>query len=131
MRMKLVSSAVLTLVFSCFVWGVSGCWFANPNARHTARRSVSEQSFEPITLTEVTYGEIILSMAKPRNDFIGAELVTIAIDRATIKVLNTGELVSAKTNGYFSCREFGRHGLQLRWVSPERKMIGVERFGGY
>jgi len=131
MRMKLVSSAALTVVFGCLVCGVTGCWFASPNARHTARRSVPEQTIEPITVTEVTYGEIILSMAKPRNDFIGAELVTIASDRATIKVLSTGELVSAKTNGYFSCREFGRHGLQLRWVSPERKTIGVERFGGY
>lgn len=101
------------------------------------RQQGAPEEFPPPVLSmgttvcsDFSYGEMILSKSNPTNQFIGAELVTIAADSATLRVLSTGEYVSAKTNKYFRCRDFGTHGLLLRWVSKEKGQIGVERFGG-
>jgi hypothetical protein len=86
---------------------------------------------KPVTyvFSEISFGDMILSTSNPTNEFIGAELVTIAENSATLRILKTGEYVSAKTNTYFSGRSFGTQGLLLRWVSKEKGQIGVERFG--
>jgi hypothetical protein len=73
-------------------------------------------------------GETVLSIRNPKNEIIGAELVTITTDSATIRILNTDDYISAKTNTYFEGHGFGSHGLLLRWVSKEKGQIGVERF---
>jgi hypothetical protein len=94
--------------------------------RATGKHSTAKQ-----VCTDGSYGELVLSTQNRTNSFIGAELISMTRDSATIKVSKTGQVLSAKTNGYFRCQEYGTHGLQLRWVAPEKGQIGVERFFGY
>ena len=124
----------LGLVILGPIMGAVSCYPLHGQSTVHSRRT---KEFPPPVLSvpifvcsDGTFGEMILSQSNPTNAFIGVELVTITADSATLRILRTGQYVSAKTNKYFVGSDFGNRGLLLLWVSKEKGQIGVERRWG-
>jgi len=68
--------------------------------------------------------EIVLNMAVPIDEFETIKLVSInSANSATIKVLKSGIILTAKSNSFFKGSDFGNYGLLLFSVSKEKSEI--------
>ena len=63
--------------------------------------------------------QIRLSPKHPADSDIKIRLVSVASDSTTTIRLDSGEQLSAKPGDYFTCEQFGTHGLELVSASHE------------
>jgi len=67
----------------------------------------------------LTRREFRLSSSQPGDEKTGIHLVSVTDDSVVTIRLVSGETLSASTNGYFTCREFGKAGLKLVEAFPK------------
>jgi len=67
-------------------------------------------------------------MAAPVDEFETIKLVSInSAHSATIKVLKSGNILTAKSNGFFKGSDFGNYGLLLFSVSKELVQLNRQK----
>ena len=71
--------------------------------------------------------EIHLSPKHPTDSDFKIRLVSVASDSTTTIRLDSGAQLSAKPGEYFSCEQFGLHGLQLVSASPDTGGAELQR----
>ena len=65
--------------------------------------------------------KVVLSSNKPRNNRWGIELITITNQTAMIRIIKTGEIVSANKGNRFECQSY--KGLYLVNISGDKREV--------